>query len=309
MISDAKAQAKIDELVGRLGKFEAHNIQLSNNVYTIGKDSVGGHGRHGRFIALATSLYGADLTGLKVLDLACLEGITAIEFARRGATTVGVEIRDHHLDKARGVAKILGLKKASFVTDDIRNVTPEKFGKFDIVICSGILYHLDEPDVFKVVNNIAACCTRLLVIDTSTSLVGRKKVEYNGVNYFGRYAMEHIPGDDAKTKKDRTWASIDNEKSYYLTRASLINLMANSGVSCVSELKMPFKYKDGHPRTTFYGFKAPADVSLAGTTAFAEGTFQLQKSPNQRIAPRGLDVETMRAELRKLIVAQRRKKA
>ena len=77
---------------------------------------------------------------MRVLDLACLEGMTAIEFAKRGATTVGVEIRDHHLDKARMVADALGLDKSSFSTDDIRNVTPDKYGTFDIVICSGILY-------------------------------------------------------------------------------------------------------------------------------------------------------------------------
>ena len=63
MLDDKEAQVALDNIVSKLGQFEAHNIQLSENVYTIGKDSKGGHGRHGRFIALATSLYGQDLTG------------------------------------------------------------------------------------------------------------------------------------------------------------------------------------------------------------------------------------------------------
>lgn len=279
-ISDAVAAEQRDLLVKRLGPFEAHNIQLSENVFTIGPESHGGHGRHGRFIALATSLYGRDLTGLKVLDLACLEGLTAIEFAKRGATTVGVEIRDHHLDKARGVASILGLANATFKTDDVRNVNPEKYGMFDIVICSGILYHLNQPDVFHFVRNIAACCSRIAMIDTSTAPRGTEKVMFEGAPYFGKYAIEHNPGDSDEIKKERTWASIDNERSFFLTRASLINLMASSGLASVSELKMPFKYRDDFPRTTFFGFKADSDIALAGSARFPEGRYESKGKPN-----------------------------
>ncbi len=281
-ISDAEAAKQRDLLVQRLGPFEAHNIQLSENVFTIGPQSHGGHGRHGRFIALATSLYGRDLTGLRVLDLACLEGITAIEFAKRGATAVGVEIRDHHLDKARGVASILGLSNASFRTDDVRNVTREKYGEFDIIVCSGILYHLNEPDVFHFVRNIAQCCSRIVIIDTAIARRGAQKVMFEGEPYFGKYAIEHNPGDSDDIKKERTWASIDNEKSFYLTRASLINLMASSGLNSVSELKMPFKYKDDFPRTTFFGFKSDSDISLTGAARFPEERFQPNAAAEKR---------------------------
>jgi SAM-dependent methyltransferase len=307
-LNDIEAKTQLDELISQYGKFEAHNIQLSDNVFTMEAGSTRGFGRHGRFIALATSLYGPDLTGLKVLDLACMEGMTAIAFAKRGATALGVEVRDHHLNKARGVAKILGLTNASFVTDDVRNVTKEKYGSFDIVICSGILYHLDAPDVFKFVNNIADCCSRLLVIDTSIAAVGRKKVKFEGVAYAGRYAIEHSAKDDEKTKRERTWASIDNVRSFYLTRASLINLMTNSGISCVSELKMPFKYKDGFPRTTFFGFKAKSDVSLAGNHPFAETPYKPPIKPNKRLAPNAVQ-DIRKSQTSRIAQASKRRAA
>lgn len=308
MLTDKEAEVALNSIVSELGKFEAHNIQLSENVFTIGKDSIGGNGRHGRFVALATSLYGEDLSGLRVLDLACLEGKTAIEFAKRGATSVGVEIRDHHLDKARGVAKALGLSNASFVTDDIRNVSPEKYGMFDIVICSGILYHLDQPDVFETVKNISRCCSKLIIIDTSTSLVARKKVQWGGNEYSGRFAVEHNPGDDENTKLERTWASIDNEKSFYLTKASLINLMTVSGASCVSQLHMPFKYAEGHPRVTYFGFMTKADTSLAGDRPFSETPF-VARSMNKRVGPKAVDPMTARVLLRAANKTVRVKKA
>ena len=156
-LTDVEAQRIIDEIVKNHGPFEAHNIQISENVYTMGKESGRSDSRHGRFIALATSMFGSDLSGLRVLDLACMEGKSAFEFAKRGAEAVGIEVRDHHLNKARAVASALGMDNLKFYTDDVRNVTPEKYGHFDIVVCSGIVYHLDEPDVFEFIHNISKC--------------------------------------------------------------------------------------------------------------------------------------------------------
>lgn len=292
MLTDEQARAFLTEVEGRHGRFECHDIQISENVWT-GED----HGerlRHGRFVALVTTLYGMDLSGLKVLDLACLEGYSAIEFARRGATSIGIDIRPGHLHKARALASALSLDNVSFVEDDVRNVTAAKYGEFDIVICSGILYHLDTPDVFHFVRNIAGCCRRLMVIDTSFAMQSDRTVEFDGMEYHGRDAPEHNPGDDPETKRRRGWASIDNETSLYLTKPSLINLMTTSGLACVAELHMPFKYKQGQPRITLFGFKPSGDLSMTGSNPFAEEPWQKNPAVRRR-APYALTGPEVRA--------------
>ena len=66
-----------------------------------------------------------------------------------------MEGREANVAKAQFVKEALGLNRLKFVHDDVRNLGREKYGIFDIVICSGILYHLDSPDVFHFVKRIA----------------------------------------------------------------------------------------------------------------------------------------------------------
>jgi predicted RNA methylase len=74
-----------------------------------------------------------------VLDLACLEAHYAIEFALHGARAVGIEYRDESLAKARFAKEHLRLDKLELFKDDVRNLSRERYGEFDLVICSGIL--------------------------------------------------------------------------------------------------------------------------------------------------------------------------
>ena len=36
-----------------------------------------------------------------------------------------------------------------FVFDDVRLVTPERYGRFDVVVAMGVLYHLPDPHVLR----------------------------------------------------------------------------------------------------------------------------------------------------------------
>ena len=107
-----------------------------------------------RIVQVASDLLGKPLSEATVLDLACLEGHYGIEFALHGANVVGIEIREANIVKARYAQQELGLKNITFIQDDVRNLSRAKLGGFDIVICSGILYHLDVPDVFEFVRRI-----------------------------------------------------------------------------------------------------------------------------------------------------------
>ncbi|MBI3796935.1 MAG: methyltransferase domain-containing protein, partial [Deltaproteobacteria bacterium] len=87
------------------------------------------------------------LHNLRVLDLGCLEGMYALEFAQHGAQVLGIEGRLANIEKARFAKRVLGFSNCDFVQDDVRNLSLAKYGDFDVVLCCGILYHLDAPDV------------------------------------------------------------------------------------------------------------------------------------------------------------------
>jgi hypothetical protein len=80
------------------------------------------------------------------VDLACHEGGFSAELARMGFDTLGIDARKENLFKANFVKFHTRLRNLHFVLDDVRNL--ERYGLFDVVLCTGILYHLDYPAGF-----------------------------------------------------------------------------------------------------------------------------------------------------------------
>src|SRR5882757_9878813 len=89
------------------GPWTGHSIPLGEGVYTYPPylDT-----RVRRIVQAAADLLGYPFDGRRVLDLACLEGQYAIEFALQRANVVGIEGRSANLEKAKFAAEALGLK-------------------------------------------------------------------------------------------------------------------------------------------------------------------------------------------------------
>jgi len=208
-----------------------------------------------RIIQVAADLLGKPLSEAKVLDLACLEGHYGIEFAMHGATVVGIEVRESNIVKARYAQEQLGLKNITFIHDDVRNLSREKLGGFDIVICSGILYHLDVPDVFDLVRRIYDVCDRLVVIDTQIALSARVSVSDRGHTYSGLRYREHDEGANRETKYEDLWASIDNVESFWFTHPSLCNLIADAGFTSMLRVENPDMPATAVDRQTYVAVK------------------------------------------------------
>ena len=117
------------------------------------------------------------LAGLRVLDLACAHGHYSFEMAKLGAQVLGIEGRESWLEQARRTKQDTSLSSVEFVQDDVRNLSKEKYGEFDIVLCLGILYHLDAPDVFDFLDRVFEVCRDFAIIEThfaTTPAVMRK---------------------------------------------------------------------------------------------------------------------------------------
>jgi SAM-dependent methyltransferase len=234
------------ELCSRFGEWTAHNISLKHGVYTFSREDprferqLTGHGQHlGRILQAVADVVDRPLSQLRVLDLACLEGLYGIEFARRGAEVVGIEGREATIERARFAKEVLGLDNLTLIQDDVRNLSPHQHGSFDVVLCLGILYHLDAADVFSFVEKMAAVCRRLAILDTHVAVQAVESVEHDGEEYSGWYYNEHSPESTPEQRLRSVWASLDNERSFWPTRPSLFNLLSRAGFTSVHTCQNP----------------------------------------------------------------------
>ncbi len=217
------------EVVEKHGEWTAHNIHLGGDLYTIDGRIIADELKLRQVVQTVADAARRPLNELRILDLACLEGLYGIELARHGASVVLVEGREANLEKARYAKEVLGLENVELHLDDVRNLSPEKYGHFDVVLCLGILYHLDQPDVFRFLEQISAVCTGITIISTQYSLVAEVSVEYKGHTYWGRKTREHSPDSSMEERMEKVWNSLDNPHSFEFTRSSLLNFLSNYG--------------------------------------------------------------------------------
>ena len=230
-------QQRLEELRLKYGDW-AYDIPLPHEIWT-GGNLQKPHTRLKRILQIANDLSNKPLSACRVLDLGCLDGLFSIEFALHGATTVGVEIREANIQKALFCKEVLALDNLDFRQDDVRNVSLESYGKFDVIICSGILYHLPAFDAIDLVRKMFEMANRVVIIDTHVSLFPEEEIRFENDNYWGDSYREHSDGAPAEEKLKRLWSSIDNETSFWFTRPSLVNIISKAGFSSVYECFVP----------------------------------------------------------------------
>jgi ubiquinone/menaquinone biosynthesis C-methylase UbiE len=72
--------------------------------------------------------------GMKVLDLGCGDGTTALPEAKLGADVLGVDIARNLVEAGNGRAKEAGLANCKFQEGDATNLSDLKDGAFDLVV-------------------------------------------------------------------------------------------------------------------------------------------------------------------------------
>ena len=266
-----------DEIVARDGEWTAMAIKLSNGAYTR-KPAVDQRLR--RFVQIAQDTVKKPISDCRVLDLACLEGHYAIEFALHGAETIGIEGRAVSVTKCEFVKNDLGLTNATFYQDDVRNLRREKYGSFDIVICSGILYHLKAEDAVRFLQSVAEVCNGILLIDTFIALSSQITETVAGEILHGHRYFEHNNDDDETTKQSRLWASLDNATSFWMTEPTLMNLLSKFGFTSVLDVLVPTMPSHGADRKTY--------LAVKGQSAIIQSSDVTKNEPLQSI-PEGID--------------------
>lgn len=99
------------------------------------------------------------------LDYACGNGGNAIKAAEAGAKlAIGIDISDVSVENATLLAEKKGLKNVKFVQADAENtLLPDN--SMDLIICSGMLHHLDLSYTFPEMRRILVPGGRALAIE------------------------------------------------------------------------------------------------------------------------------------------------
>ncbi len=193
-------------------------------------------GRSTRALSAAKHL---TITGHSVLDLGCKEGYNSLDFCDLGATRVlGVEARESFVNEAQKAKAGGAYPQAEFILGDARTIDEAGLGSFDICLCSGLLYHMQDPvDLLARIGKIS----RHLVLETHVALpiwldpfVGgkyrcnlRRKVvtrQCSGSRYQGRRNI--FP---ASVDMGTTSGSVDSHETFWLTIDSLKKALKNAG--------------------------------------------------------------------------------
>ena len=222
--------------------FTAHNIRLDDGTLTVpacpwevSQDAWFKAAK--RALTLA---FPGGLAGVRLVDLGCLEGGYATEFARLGMEVLGIEVRRSNFENCLLVKAGVDLPNLSFAHDDAWNI--EKYGEFDAVFCSGLLYHLDRPREFIGLTS-RRCRTICLYQTHFASEAGAPAVDKFGLSPVtenegvrGRWFHEHDAASvDELDLEALKWASWKNQRSFWLLREELVGIIHENGFDMVFE--------------------------------------------------------------------------
>lgn len=161
-----------------------------------------------------------DVDGKRCLDIGTYDGFLAFELERRGASeVVATDIAGHDdwdwlpRDRARraeaDLAEIAGEKGAGFRVAaaalgssvrrevcSIYDLTPARFGTFDVVVCGSLLLHLRDP--FRALAAVRSLCSGVFLsaetIDLPLSVVQPKRASMHLVGEIGQWTIPNAAG-------------------------------------------------------------------------------------------------------------------
>lgn len=116
-----------------------HEIELAPGIVTPGDDS-----NRMKLPILDGIGLPRDMRGLRALDIGASDGFFSFEVEKRGAQVLAMDFVPETYTGFATARKILG-SNVEYQMDNVYNLSPEKYGQFDVVLFMGVLYHLRKP--------------------------------------------------------------------------------------------------------------------------------------------------------------------
>ena len=278
----AEVLRRREELSNKHGAWH-DSIPLGHGVYTISDGAT----RESEQIRVRSILQSAadalaiPLSDARVLDLGSAEGVFAVEFALHGAEVLAIEGRAGNVEKIQLVRNALALERLKVVQQDVRELSREEHGEFDVVLCLGVLYHLESASAVALAHQMAEVCRRAAIVDTHIAFKPKRSTTAGGKTYSGRIVREFDPG--STEQEDRlSRVSIGNPESIWFTRPSLYNLLEDATFTSVLEVHVP-RYAKHADRVTLVALKGA--VQTLASAATGNELPRLRWPEHQRTSP------------------------
>ncbi len=240
-------QSKLQLVQEKYGPWTAHNIEIAPGIFTIKEDKADRAQQRALIYAgLSTTLLKRkNIKGLKILDLGCLEGGISIALSLQGAKCTGIDVRPGHLAKAEFAAKSLKInQRCKWILGDVTDPSLWlEIGSFDIVICSGLLYHLDAQDILPTLKRINDKCKKngMAIIDTNIAPQPKQRINIKESTFlYGCEWIEHPEDRNIEERIKHSWSSLENNKAFWLTERSLCNALIMAGFGSVLKQLYPY---------------------------------------------------------------------
>ena len=109
--------------------------------------------------------FGRDNSELSAVDLACHQGYFSYHLGRRGfGRVLGIDARENHINDATLLCQAMGIAQFSARLSDVHRLHELNLGRFDVVLCLGLIYHLEDP--IGALRQARALCSGTCFIET-----------------------------------------------------------------------------------------------------------------------------------------------
>ena len=227
--------SEIKSRMEALGKWNAHNIKLVSDegeeIWTRPEESNGNKKLMRDTVQLIQDVFG-DIKELSFLDLGAMEGLHGLNIKCMGSKKVYInEGKEENYNKivfAREALKLYGCPVSN--TDAAKMQGNDEI---DIILCFGLIYLFDVPEVFEFIKNMYNMCIKGVIIDAvfeNSYDPNIGSVIYNGEYYYGNWRNNDPSAYNS---------SLEHNKSWHFTSESLRRYLDKVGFTTVYDRKYP----------------------------------------------------------------------
>lgn len=204
------------------------------------------------------------LDGARVLELGPLEASHSYMLEQAGAGEVlAIEANKQAYIKCLIAKEILGLRRCRFLLGDFEKYLIETDETFDVILASGVLYHMNHP--VEVLDLMARKC-RTLILWTHYFDAEVLHAQDPRLTVFEKTATRHDYGGRSYTLHGRSYHGAwhadqycggPDDTHYWMERADILSICEANGFD---DIRVAFEDHDGAngPSCMFYMTKTPA---------------------------------------------------
>jgi hypothetical protein len=190
------------------------------------------------------------LDGMSVLELGPLEGAHTYQLERLGAKSiVAIEANVEAFLKCLVMKEILELRVAKFMLGDFMEYLTNTREEYDVVMCSGVLYHMEDPIrlIRGIANTTQKCFVWTHYFDPEHYPGPARELRYD--SRYPRIKMYTLTYEDMEY--ERFWGG-NRPIAVWLDRGDIINAFTDAGFTSIEILED----SPNHPNGACFTFAA-----------------------------------------------------